>query len=151
MFSSVLLLACASPAQDVRESASESAGQNSQPITAVHLRAVQSEADSAFLHANGGVRSMAVEGLIASPCRGRRPIIQYSDVVTGCLVLQVTVFVPLGSLCDPAGDIYRYTAVAENLEPGRYPLVVRLTIDSRHAAYPSSTRVLLQDTLEVSR
>lgn len=93
---------------------------------------------------------MAVQGLIGSPCRGRRPIVQYTDVVTGRVELQVTVFVPLGSLCDPARDIYRYTAVVENLEPGHYPLVVRLKIDSRHTAYPSSTRVLLLDTMEVS-
>jgi hypothetical protein len=121
----------------------------SEPSTAVYV-AVEAESDSTLpiARARTGVRSIRVDGRVLSLCKGHAPLVQFSDVVTGRLVLDVSSYVP--ALCLPRREIYTYSAIAEDLPPGRYPLQVQLRIHSADPGIRSSRRVVLHDTLTVA-
>jgi hypothetical protein len=120
-----------------------------EPATAVYV-GLEMESDSALpvARAREGRRSIRVDGRVLSLCKRHAPLVQYSDVVTGRVVLDVSLSIPV--LCLPKREIYTYTAIVQDLPPGRYPLEVQLRIHSRDPGIRSSRRVVLQDTLIVA-
>ena len=123
-----------------------------QPRTAIWMaESSGTDSVSAIVTAEPGIGSVVVEGVVPASCDTHRPLIQYSDVVTGRIVLDVGVYVP--QHCFPVHEgapLYRYRAVVDQLPTGRYPLEVRLRVTSANGQVPSQERVILRDTIVVS-
>lgn len=117
------------------------------PETSVFI-GMATAADSALPAARvrGGRRSALFEGQVRSPCRDHEPFV-FTDYGSDRLAVEVRTSVP--GLCFPRWETHTYTAIIQNLQAGRYPVEVRLHVSSQAPGIPSSTQVVLRDTIRV--
>jgi hypothetical protein len=98
--------------------------------------------------ASAGVHGLRVDGRVPSPCARMAPLVSVPDKLSRTFLVRVSLYVP--ALCDTRGDVFAFTAVAEGVPPGAYPVRVVWEVDDGSPRHLDARRVLLEDTVRIA-